>query len=431
MADIDLSQLPAPSVIEPLDFETILAAIMADFRGRYPEFDAFVESDPALKLLEVAAYREMLMRWRINEAAKSVMLAFAKGSSLDHLVALAGVGRAAGESNERLLQRFRLSLEALSVAGPRGAYEFHALSADPRIRSVTVTTPMPGDVHLVVLGGDEADALPDAALVARVLAALSTELVRPLTDTVTVIAARNICYQVVVTIFVGEGPDRSIVRDASEAAVRAYLLAQHRVGGVVYKTAVEAAAHVPGVTHTTVEFRFDGAVEYDAARIDFGDAALAIPAVWQAAAAPWPADPASVTGPVRFAEYSLDTDGTDAGDVRALNSNDTLVIHYRAGAKAAIDAAFAGPGKTVRVVKDADNYRENRIHASTAPSATASARTIAMVGDWTAVGAIAEEDDVALEAGPTTTLNATLGVEGYENPATAPADGLTVTVGSA
>ena len=32
---IDLSQLPAPSVIEALDFETILAEMLADLRARY------------------------------------------------------------------------------------------------------------------------------------------------------------------------------------------------------------------------------------------------------------------------------------------------------------------------------------------------------------------------------------------------------------
>ena len=430
MTDIDLSQLPAPTVVEPLDFETILAALTADFRGRYPEFDAFVESDPALKLLETAAYREMLLRWRINEAAKSVMIAFAKGSNLDHLVALAFVERDGDEDDDRLLRRFRLSLDALSVAGPRGAYEFHALSADSRVESAKITTPTPGAVDMVVLGGDADDGLPDAALVAKVAAALSTEKVRPLTDTVSVSAARNICYQVVVTIYVGEGPDSSIVRTASEAAVRAYLLAQHRVGGVVYKTAVEAAAHVAGVTHTIVEFRFDDAAEYAASKIDFADSALAIPSAWQAAAAPWPARPASVAGDIRFPGYSLDTDGTAAGDVATSDSADTLVIQYLAGGKDAIDAAFAGAGARVRVAKDANNYRENTIHASTAPAATATARTVTMAGDWTAVGTVSEDDDVALEILPLETLNAARGVRGYKNPATAPADGLTVTLGS-
>lgn len=294
MPEIDLSQLPAPAVVEALDYEVILAELVADFVGRYPEYTAWVESDPALKLLEVSAYREMLLRHRINEAAKACMLAFAKGSDLDHLVALADVARADGESDERLLARFRLSLEALSVAGPRGAYEFHALSADPRVVSADIATPTPGAVRVVVIGGDHADGLPDAALVAKVEAALSGATVRPLTDTVTVLGARNVCYRVEVALDVADGPDTSVVRSAAERAILAYLLSRHRVGAIVHKSAILGAAHVPGVVSATATFYWDAtAVDTD----QLGPAELAgIPAPWLQAAALWPANPDSVEG---------------------------------------------------------------------------------------------------------------------------------------
>lgn len=61
---VDLSQLPAPSVVETLDFETILQAMLDDLLARDPDFSALVESDPAYKILEVAAYRELLLRQR-------------------------------------------------------------------------------------------------------------------------------------------------------------------------------------------------------------------------------------------------------------------------------------------------------------------------------------------------------------------------------
>ena len=293
MPEIDLSALPAPAVVEPLDFETILAEMTADFLGRYPEFTAFVESEPAMKLLEIAAYRDLLLRWRINEAAKQNMIAFAQGANLDHLVALAGVKRDRGEGDERLLRRFRLSLEALSVAGPRGAYEFHALSADPRVRSVTITTPMPGNVRLAVLGGDNEDALPDAALIKTVLDALDDATKRPLTDTVEVLAARNICYQVAVTIHVEQGPDRELVKAAAERAIGAYLLTRHRVGAEVYKSAIIGAAHVPGVSHASADFSWDADSAYDAEKLDIADLSD-IPDAWMPVSAFWPCAVASV-----------------------------------------------------------------------------------------------------------------------------------------
>jgi phage-related baseplate assembly protein len=112
--------------------------MLADLRVREPSFDALVPSDPAFKILEVAAYREMLIRQRVNDAAKAVMLAYAQRGDLDQLGALLAVERLildpgnldAGipptmESDEDFRRRIQLSPEGFSVAGPEGAYVFH------------------------------------------------------------------------------------------------------------------------------------------------------------------------------------------------------------------------------------------------------------------------------------------------------------------
>ncbi len=90
MPTIDLSQLPAPDVVEELDFETILAERKATLISLYPEEgqDAVartlaLESEPIVKLLQENAYREVIWRQRVNEAARAVMLAYASGSDLD------------------------------------------------------------------------------------------------------------------------------------------------------------------------------------------------------------------------------------------------------------------------------------------------------------------------------------------------------------
>lgn len=90
---VNLSKLPPPVVVEQLDFETIFAEMLADLQSRDPVFTALVESDPAFKILEVAAYRELLIRQRANESAKAVMLAFANDADLDQLGANVGVAR--------------------------------------------------------------------------------------------------------------------------------------------------------------------------------------------------------------------------------------------------------------------------------------------------------------------------------------------------
>ncbi|MDO5562510.1 MAG: baseplate J/gp47 family protein [Synergistaceae bacterium] len=94
---IDLSKLPAPKIIEELSFEAILREMREDFAGRCPGWTAeALESDPANKILEVASYRELLLRQRINEAARACMLALSTGSDLEHLAAFYAVERLAG-----------------------------------------------------------------------------------------------------------------------------------------------------------------------------------------------------------------------------------------------------------------------------------------------------------------------------------------------
>ena len=82
---VDLSTLAAPSIVETLDFETIVAAMLADLQSRDTTFTALLESDPAYKVLEVCAYRELLMRQRVNDACNALLLAYATGTNLDQL----------------------------------------------------------------------------------------------------------------------------------------------------------------------------------------------------------------------------------------------------------------------------------------------------------------------------------------------------------
>lgn len=260
---IDLSALPAPDVVEALDFESILAAMLADLRTRDATFDALVESDPAFKILEVAAYRELLIRQRVNDAARSVMLAYSGGADLENLGALFGVTRktivaanpaavppvaAVMESDTDLRYRIQLSLEGLSTAGPVGAYQFHALSVEG-IKDAAVAGPPdtdPGVVRVTLLG-NEGDGVVGAPLIAEVEAVLNNEDVRPLTDQVEVQSATITEYEVAATLYVQQGPDPLLVRDAALASVEAFVARQHRVGVDIRLSALYAALHVAGV----------------------------------------------------------------------------------------------------------------------------------------------------------------------------------------
>ena len=258
---INLAQLPAPSVVETLDYEAILAEMLSDLKNRAPDYNALVESDPAYKILEVAAYRELLLRQRVNDASRSVMVAYAKGTDLDNLAALFDVQRQVVtpgnpdmippiddimESDERLRQRVHLSLEGFSTAGPIGAYVYHALEASGEVKDVSVSSPSPGKVMVTVLS-ENGNGTPSNDLQMRVKAKLNHEDIRPLTDQVIVQAAQITEYQVNARLTFYSGPDINVVAEQAQKKVAEYVANQHRLGHDVTQSGLYAALHQPGV----------------------------------------------------------------------------------------------------------------------------------------------------------------------------------------
>lgn len=254
---IDLSKLPAPAVVEQLDFEAYLAAFKTDFAARAAaagwDYDVGdLESDPVVKVLEVAAYREMLLRGRVNDAARAVMLAKSVGADLDQLGALYKTARAAGETDERYRERVQEAPEALSTCGPTGAYVYHAKRVSPTIKSVAVlTTPGTGEVHVLPLVS-AGNGLPSSEVLALVRAACSDDTVRPMTDIVVVRAPVVTNYAIVLAITVRSGEAPAAVIAAARAGVEAYGRERHRIGMPVYVNAIVAAATVGGVDNARV-----------------------------------------------------------------------------------------------------------------------------------------------------------------------------------
>lgn len=265
---IDLSSLPAPDVVEQIDYKTILAAMVTDLQSRDPAFTALVESDPAWKILEVAAYREMLVRQRVNDAARAVMLAYATGNDLEQLAAIFGVVRktlvaadpsatpptaAVMESDSDFRYRVTLALEGLSTAGPEGAYLYHSLSVDG-VKGVSVVGPPtvdPGKVLVTVLS-TTGNGTATLDLLEEVDSKLSADDIRPLTDAVTVQSATIENYTIAATLYTYPGPDSSIVLAAAQASAQAYADARHKLGQDVTLSGLYAALHVAGVQKVTL-----------------------------------------------------------------------------------------------------------------------------------------------------------------------------------
>ena len=265
---IDLSQLPPPVVVEPLDFETLFAQRKAAFIAMYPEDEQEeiartleLESEPITMLLEENCYRELLLRQRVNEAARAVMLAYSTDSDLDNLAVNFNVERltiqnkkASGtppivaemETDVDSRPRNPPASEGLSVAGPTAAYEFWGRSADGRVADISAVSPTPACVTISVLSR-EGDGTASDDLLSVVAAALNDEEVRPVADRVTVQSAEIVPYQIDATLYIYPGPEAEPVRQASEQQLQAYIAAQNRLGRDIRLSAIYAALHVEGV----------------------------------------------------------------------------------------------------------------------------------------------------------------------------------------
>ncbi len=180
-----LASLPAPTIIEDLDYETILAdrkaTLVAGFDEKSVPYDVTsLETDPGVILTQEAADREVLLRARGNDIARARYRLYATGSDLDHLAEYYGVRRMEGELDDRLNERITLAQTGGSVAGPEAYFARLAMAASIRVAEVRVwREPVLPVLHVSVLATDNAG-LADAELLAAVRAAVTADAVRPM-----------------------------------------------------------------------------------------------------------------------------------------------------------------------------------------------------------------------------------------------------------
>lgn len=248
---IDLSKLAPPALIDALDAESYIDAALADYRARWPDFSAMLESEPVVKLIEVLAYRETLLRSRVNVAALATLLAKAFGTDLDHIGARFNVQRLDGELDDRYRRRIQLAPEAFSIAGPAGAYEYWALTLAPEIADAYAYSPEPGVVHVMLAMPDAADVPPDVPL--RIAEFFTRENVCPLTDTVSVLAAERVDYSVTAVLELRKGPDRFTVQGEALRGLAAYRAERFAIGSNVYRVGITAALKAGGVDNVVME----------------------------------------------------------------------------------------------------------------------------------------------------------------------------------
>lgn len=263
---IDLTQVPLPAAIEDLDYEVLLQAWLDDLVARHPEFSAVLESDPAVKEIQVGAYREMLLRGVVNDGVRAVNLTVASGTDLDGLAANVNVERLlidpgdpeasppvppTLESDGDLRRRALLAFEAITTAGTRDSYRFHTLKADARVRDCSIESPSPSVIDIVILSRDNAGVATQDLLDA-VAEAVNDTKIRPLGDRVSVVSATVVPVDVTAELTIGTGPDPAVVLAAATEAVQAYIDDEYPLGRSIPLSGIFAALHQAGVTSVSL-----------------------------------------------------------------------------------------------------------------------------------------------------------------------------------
>jgi phage-related baseplate assembly protein len=122
------------------------------------------------------------------------------------------------ETDDALRARVQVAPYRLGTAGSYGAYRFWALSVGAWVIDAKVTSPTPGNVQVAILTNT---GTPTGEQLAAVEAALTADTVRPITDTVDVVAANRITFTVAATLTIYTGGDSASILAAAELAVQA------------------------------------------------------------------------------------------------------------------------------------------------------------------------------------------------------------------
>ncbi len=277
---LDLSLLPPPAVIKGLSFGTILSERLVDLGARYTQAGLDVstlmlKSEPSVILQEEDGFRELADLQAINDAARAVMILYARGPDQDVLYALLGVRRlvlvpavvdasgnvtspAVMEDDDGFMLRAQVALDASAPGLTGGGYASVALRASAEVKRVSLVRGPEGSgvVHVVLQGrligqgGTRNDGGVSDDAVRAVASALNDDWSddestgSQLTDILMVTSATPVPYDIVVRGTVPQGPAYALVEGQSAMALTSFGLAAQLVGDTVPTDALIAAGRV-------------------------------------------------------------------------------------------------------------------------------------------------------------------------------------------
>jgi phage-related baseplate assembly protein len=255
-------------VLEELNAEETLAQRMQRLKTLWASYDPpsaaqydveNLEFDPIKINQEACTYFELLLRDRVNQAARAVTLAFAIGTDLEAIASRypGGVPRLEGESDERYRRRIWLSPNTLSPHGTAEAYEYWALTALPLLRDVTAIKAVAHDYYPTIvisclMGLEYDDPRPTQQQLVLVRSYIQDLSRMGLTDVISVSGpkVKETAYNINVYLYHGTIPDQAIAQITSN--LQQLIVNQYWLGHDHTHTAIHAVCALPGVHHIEI-----------------------------------------------------------------------------------------------------------------------------------------------------------------------------------
>ena len=171
-------------------------------------------------------------------------------------------GGSAPETDDHLRTRIQAAPNQFSIAGPIGAYRFFAIGADPSIVDAQIVSPAPGSVNVYILTGPvtqqpspapNSAGVANSALLAKVATVLNADTIRPLTDTVNVLAVTEVDYQITATVTLYSDADPTATVIAATLAVEELAIElASKIQRDIVPSQIIAALSVAGVYGVTL-----------------------------------------------------------------------------------------------------------------------------------------------------------------------------------
>lgn len=196
------------------DFDTLLAAILADYRNQFPAADTSQGSLIFIKSACLASALWGLYRYQ-DWICRQIFPDTADSELLEHHANIRGLARRENETDAELLARLLDTLRNPPAGGNQYDYVQWAKSISGVADAVCVPAAQgPGTVDLVILASGESE-IPDSALLDEVFAYIET--VRPVGVTLRCIAPTPVETAVTITV------DGDVDTDALAAEITAFL----------------------------------------------------------------------------------------------------------------------------------------------------------------------------------------------------------------